>query len=450
VSRVLLIAYHFPPEGGAGVQRSAKLATYLPHFGWEPVVITRSQAPDNRWNPRDATLAMEVPADVSVRRARSVSPSFSSGLRGRRERWLRFESPFAKWWRESAVALGEENAEGIQLIYASLSPWQSGEAAAQLSRRLGLPWVADLRDPWALDEMMVYPSRLHRRLECARMENVLSSADAIVMNTPEATRRLIETFPTLRGKHIATIPNGFDAEDFSMAAADRTDGKFRIVHTGYLHTALGRQLRRGRALRRLLGGAVPGVDIYTRSHVFLVQALERAFEADPSLRDVVTLQLAGVLSDSDLQAVRSDVVEVLGYLSHAKTVALMRTADLLFLPMQNLPLGVRATIVPGKTYEYLASGRPILAAVPDGDARDLLAEAGSAYLCRPDDVEAMQRIVVDQVARWASGTHAPEPDPQVVERYERRRLTAHLASVLDAVSADDASDRSESLAGPVT
>jgi glycosyltransferase involved in cell wall biosynthesis len=188
----------------------------------------------------------------------------------------------------------------------------------------------------------------------------------------------------------------------------------------------------------------------TRSHVFLLRALEQAFVNDPGLRDVVTLQLAGVLSDSDLQAVRSDVVEVLGYLSHAKTVALMRTADLLFLPMQNLPVGVRATIVPGKTYEYLASGRPILAAVPDGDARDLLAEAGSAYLCRPDDVEAMQRIVVDQVARWASGTHAPEPDPQVVERYERRRLTAHLASVLDAVSADDASDRSESLAGPAT
>ena len=154
------------------------------------------------------------------------------------------------------------------------------------------------------------------------------------------------------------------------------------------------------------------------------------------------LQLAGVLSDGDRDAARVDVVETLGYLPHDESVELMRSADLLFLPMQNLPPGMRATLVPGKTYEYLASGRPILAAVPDGDARDLLREAGSAFLCRPDDVEAMERIVLDQVARWRAGAPAPEPDPHVLERYERRRLTAQLAGVLDAVASSGEGDRS--------
>ena len=434
MNRVLLIAYHFPPAGGAGVQRSAKLARYLPEFGWQPVVVTHSQAPVDRWNPLDTTLDAELPAEVVVRRVPASAPPFSTGWRKRRERWLRAESPFATWWRESAVSIGQTYSDGVEVVYASLAPWQSGEAAAVLSRRLQLPWVADLRDPWALDEMMVYPSRLHRRLERSRMCRVLETADAIVMNTPEAANRLKETFPRLRGKDVVTIPNGFDAEDFSGPPPSRADGQFRIVHAGYLHTSLGRQLRRGRVLRNLLGGAVPGVDVYTRSHVFLLQALERAFSRDPGLREVVRLQLAGVLSEGDRAASRSDVVEMLGYLSHDTTVELVRSADLLFLPMQNLPLGVRATIVPGKTYEYLASGRPILAAVPDGDARDLLAEAGNAYLCRPDDVVAMERIVIGQLERWRTGTRPPAPDPRVIERHERRRLTGHIASVLDEVA----------------
>ena len=61
----------------------------------------------------------------------------------------------------------------------------------------------------------------------------------------------------------------------------------------------------------------------------------------------------------------------------------MRSADLLFLPMHDLPPGRRAGLVPYKTYEYLAAERPILAAVPDGDARDILSRVSHATLCRP-------------------------------------------------------------------
>ena len=74
----------------------------------------------------------------------------------------------------------------------------------------------------------------------------------------------------------------------------------------------------------------------------------------------------------------------------------MRSADLLFLPMHDLPPGRAAGIVPYKTYEYLAAERPILAAVPDGDARDLL-RVPHATLCRPKDVEAMAAAIADAI-----------------------------------------------------
>nr|MDP9491680.1 glycosyltransferase [Actinomycetota bacterium] len=94
----------------------------------------------------------------------------------------------------------------------------------------------------------------------------------------------------------------------------------------------------------------------------------------------------------------------------------------------------RARIVPGKTYEYLATRRPILAAVPDGDVRDLLTEAGNAFLCRPKDVEGMARVIAEQADRALAGEPASGSHEDVLRRYERRELTARLAEVFDQVS----------------
>jgi glycosyltransferase involved in cell wall biosynthesis len=314
-----------------------------------------------------------------------------------------------------------------------MSPFESGLAAAELGRRLGKPWVADLRDPWALDEMQVYTTRLHRSLELREMRSLLASAAAVVMNTEEAARE-VRAFPELARTPVVAIPNGFDSNDFSGPDPERTDGAFRIVHSGYLHTATGLRHRAGKVTRRIAGGDVAGVDILTRSHVFLLEAIDRLLEERPRLATTLELHLAGALSDEDIDvAERSPVVRIRGYLPHDEAVALLRSADLLFLPMHDLPPGRRARIVPGKTYEYLASGRPILAAVPDGDARDLLSRAGTGFLCRPRDVERMARILQDQLERAERGDPPPAMRPDVLQPFERRALTTRLAGVFDVV-----------------
>src|SRR5262249_41751277 len=133
---------------------------------------------------------------------------------------------------------------------------------------------------------------------------------------------------------------------------------------------------------------------------------------------------------SDVATSERPYVKRLGYLSHDDTVSLMRSADALFLPMHNLPPGTRARIVPGKTYEYLGARRPILAAVPDGDARDLLHRAGNAALCRPRDVDGM----VEALRSLVLGRCRQEPDPGVVRELERRALVARMAQILDRVA----------------
>lgn len=316
----------------------------------------------------------------------------------------------------------------VDVIYASMSPFETAGAAARLSRELGKPWVADLRDPWALDDWLVYPTRVHRRLELRRMRGALASADTVVMNTPEATEQVRRHIPELAGKPVVTIPNGFDESDFDGRLVPREDKAFRIVHAGFVHV---RADSRASLARELLGGAVKGLDAGTRSHVYLLAAVRELLGRRPDLEGRIEVHLAGILSEADRAVPGFELVTAHGYLPHDATVELLRSADLLFLPMHDLPEGRRARIVPGKTYEYLAARRPILAAVGDGDIRDLMREAGNAFLVRPKDVDGMARVIEEQADRVFAGGAIPTANEEFLRRYERRELTRRLAEVLD-------------------
>ena len=431
--RVLFLAYHFPPVGGGGVQRSIRFVRHLRDFGYEPVVVTGSATGSGRWTPRDDSLAAGFPPELQVLRVPGQPPRMSH-LRRRARTWLGRTSRFDLWWTRGAEAQALASA-GIDVVYASLSPYSSATAARRIAATLGKPWVADLRDPWALDEMTVYPTGLHRRLELKRMRNVLGAADAVVMNTPEATRRVIASMPELARKAIS-IPNGWEPADFSDPEPRRSDSTFRIVHSGNLHTELGQVLRRRSRRSRLLGGSAAGIDVLARSHAYLLEAIVRVRRRAPTIAAHIELHLAGVLSASDraIDAAEAGLVHEHGYLPHAESVRLVRSADLLFLPMHDLSPGTNATIVPGKTYEYLASGRPILGALPDGDARDLLSAAPeNAVLCRPTDVIEMARIVEERCRRHLSAGRTPTNVPAVVPAYEASALTARLAETFDRV-----------------
>jgi glycosyltransferase involved in cell wall biosynthesis len=179
----------------------------------------------------------------------------------------------------------------------------------------------------------------------------------------------------------------------------------------------------------LLGGTRNGVDILTRSHVFLVRAIDALLEQRPELRGRIELLLAGVQSAADHKVTSERFsVRMLGYLEHPESVSLIRSADLLFLPMHDLAPEHRATIVPGKTYEYLAAGRPVRAAVPNGDARDILAEAGAAFFCRPADQAAMTEIISSSLDAFIAGKPGPAPARDVVERFEYGRLAHEMAT----------------------
>jgi glycosyltransferase involved in cell wall biosynthesis len=433
--RLLFLAYHYPPVGGGGVQRNRRFAEHLRTYGYDPVVVTGTGTRDARWSPLDATIADPALAGLETHRVQGPEPGGDTGMSRLVNGVIDRPDPHLRWWLDGSLRVGLEAGRSCDAILASLVPYETAQTAITLSQQLGIPWIADLQDPWALDEMWLYPTGLHHRVDKRRMRRQLATAAAIVMNTPEAAARLTREFPELASRIVVSITNGFDAADFDgPMPAREDDGTFRIVHTGTMHTTTGLRLRRRKRVRRWLGGVTPHVDFLPRSHVYLLKALERLKASDPTLVKGVEVHLAGVLTDADREiAEGSEFPRLLGYRSHEETLALVRTADLLFLPMHDLAPGHKAGLVPGKAYEYIASGRPILAAVPDGDVRDILGAVGTASFCRPADVDGMAALLRSAIERARSGAALPAANADTVAPYERRELTRRLAETIDVV-----------------
>ena len=387
------------------------------------------------WTPHDTSLLDEV-AGVTTVRASGPIPERAGGWRGRADRLLDRQDAFTRWWVDAIVRAGSALRDDVDIVLAEVAPYETAFGAQALAAAKGVPWIADLQDPWALDEMWLYPSAVHRARARRQMRRSFASAAAVVMNTPEAAVRVVQAFPELGGgDRVLSIPNGFDPADFVDVAPVTGDGAFRIVHTGYLHTEFALDHQRSRRLRRLAGGMpIRDVDFLTRSHVYLLEAVAKLELAQPELRGSIEVHLVGNLTAADRDvAAPYPFVQLHGFRPHAETIAVLKGADLLFLPMHDLPQGTRAGLVPSKTYEYVASGRPILAAVPDGDARDLLARVGSATLCRPAAVECLSAAIHEAVRARQAGTPLPRPNEAVVAEYDYRRLAARMASLIERV-----------------
>lgn len=426
MTKFLFISHYFPPTGGAGVQRSSKFVKFLPDAGLLPVVVTGKLNPADWRTPEDRTLMADVPEELPVYRA-DWNVKEENGvlrLKQRREAYL----------KAAETAIQEHRPE---FIFVSMSPFQDTEIAIRLSREHGLPWIADLRDPWALDEFQVYRSFAHRWLELRKMRMSLASAAGIIMNTPVARDRLLAAFPEFRDRPVTSITNGFDPEDFPPNGAGTRGEKFRIVHTGTFHTKMGMHQKSRQAQYRLLGRCERGMEILPRSPYFLLQALERISRTDPAIHEALEVVFAGVMSDADEELIsRSGVagkVQVTGYLGHSECAKETASADLLFLPLHGLRPGRSSSIVPGKTYEYIGSGNPILAALPDGDAKSVVEASGNCRVTEPDNVEGIAEGIRYFFRQWESGTLSHTRDPGVTKAFERRTLTAQLADFLKGI-----------------
>ena len=163
---LLFLAYFFPPRGGAGVQRSVKFAKYLPQFGWKPLVIAHGGMADNASGVMDPTLLKDLPPGAIVR--------YTALMQGEKDQYFRAQKKWRQplfatdpmaWWAAPATRLGLELAEEYKpaAVFVTMSPFTAADAGIALQRKLQIPLIFDLRDPWALDETRLYSTKWHAK-----------------------------------------------------------------------------------------------------------------------------------------------------------------------------------------------------------------------------------------------------------------------------------------------
>lgn len=432
MSRCLIVSYFFPPKGGAGTQRFAKFCKYLPEFGVEPIVLAAGADLLNRSAPNDdPTLVGE--ANVVVER---VADPVQVPLRLRVRRKLRFHLDEDEWAHaagQRAVVVARQHA--VQAVVTTLSPFACYRIGERLQRELGLPWIVDLRDPWALDGWRRYRSVLHAQRDLGHMRRALTGADVVVANVPEAARAFVGLGAD--PARTVVIPNGFDEEDFAaVALPPRTDSRFRLVHMGTLH---GVDAAVGLTANRLLLRRHRQIEPLGRTGHYLLHALAQLRTRVPDLHSRLVVALYGNVDAShrDLAARLgvADLIEERGYVSHRDSIAALSDADAVFVPLHGVAPGERALVVPGKLYEALASERPVLAALPPGDAKDLVQHLQAGRVVAATDAGALAAAMLELLELFWRGTPCLGCAREQLRAFGRRELTGQLAHVIGAAIA---------------
>lgn len=425
--KILIITYYWPPAGGPGVQRWLKFAKYLPDFGWKPIIYT----PENPSYPLlDETLMKDVPENIEMVRTKIWEPyqlaeklnksnkKFKAGQfdvgknqswKSRLSIWVRgnFFIPDARvfWVKPSITFLEKYLKENkIDAIVTSGPPHSLHLIGLGLKNKMpDLKWIADFRDPWT--EISYYKhlkltkssDNKHRQLESA----VFKNAD-ITLATSYTDA---ENFRNA-GANAVCITNGFDESD--------SDGKVKGQHSKNQFTL-----------------SYIGVLEQLRNPENLWNALDELVKENAEFAADFKLKFVGRIDDKILQSIENSSLKNhilnLGYLAHGKAVEEMQNSELLLIT--NFPNESSKGIIPGKIFEYLASGKQILSFGPDkADVAKILKETQAGKHFSYQDTETVKKFILEKFILWKNGNLLE--NTQHIEQFSRKNLTHQLTEVL--------------------
>lgn len=421
MKKVLIIAYYFPPLGMGGTQRVAKFIKYLPQFGWHPLVVTVKQV---AYYATDETLLQDV-EEATIYRTGSLDPQRLAHLvsgRGSTPKtgvrkakgalqkllnWLFIPDTKILWLPFAFL-------KSLQVIYRekpdcllTTSPPHSVHLLGLvLELFCNLKWVADFRDGWSGGNFQYEPTVLHRWLNRFWQARVVRGADGVVAVSSLLQEKLRAASLSNPSK-FCCITNGFDLADVAKAAHVGRNTRFTMTHCGTLATV-------------------------SQVHGFL-EALSDLLSKTPELRNKVAVDFVGYVLDTGVaqqvdEMGLADIVRFSGYLNHLLALEKVLAADLL---LYFVSPDVSDDFIPGKTFEYMAAAKGVLAIGPEVEGVKILSEFCQVRVVPHHDLAAIARAiyafyVTESKERPGSKTHD-------LGRFEREHLTAQLARQLDSL-----------------
>lgn len=424
MKKVLIITYYWKPAGGPGVQRWLTFVKYLRNFGVEPIVYT----PENPSYPIvDEKIGEDVPSDIQIIKhpiwepyglasffSKNKTKKMSAGIIPRKKisfvekmmLWLRgnlFIPDARKFWVKPSVAFLSDFIEknDIQTIITTSPPHSIHLIGYKLKKKYpDLKWISDFRDPWTT--IGYYKDlRLTKWADSKQKyweKTILNTADTILVTSFKTQKE----FSELTKRPIHVITNGYD--DMNIQKISLSE-KFLVSHIGSL--------------------------LSDRNPKILWQVFSELVTENEEFANDFQLCFAGKFSEDVEQEIRAfglgRYIINRDYITHNEAIELQRSSQILLL----IEINSKETesIIPGKLFEYMVSGRPILAIGPKGwDAVQIIRETNTGKSFSYDEHQQLKATIWEWYQLFK--IRSLKTTPIGLAPYHRKKLTQKLADLI--------------------
>jgi len=367
---VLMIAYHFPPAPEVGGLRPFRFRKYLQRMGYRVDVITAAPSQESA-----GVIVVPDPLRALWEGESKQKLSFQAYVE-LLYRKLMFPGHIGFLWaRDAAVACHKvirEHPADRFVVFSTYPPMGTLLAGLRIRRREKIPWIADFRDPISgvAVELMSRNTRFWSRVLEWRSFRL---ASAVIANSEAAAKLWQRRYPWAQQK-LHAIGNGFDPEDAPGPREIPPRGYKLLVHAGALY--------HGRNPNAVLES---------------LARLRRRGNTDALATRVLLLgwidQHAGLNKAVFADAQREGWLELRATVPRSEAQHILQEADELLLVQPQ-----SSVQVPGKLFEYICIGRPILALAPKASAiEQILQGSAAAQVCLyvDDPAETIDRKLAE-------------------------------------------------------
>jgi len=414
-SKILLISYFFPPSRTSAIARVVGFIKNLQDYNCNPVVLTVSEPKDrfslgkdkngNLSNNEDLPENVEVHKSIELDITKPVNFFDMLSKKGLKLFGITFKKYY---FREMCIPdtqitwfpllKGIALARRCQVMFVTCSPFSSALSACLIRKISKTPLIVDFRDAWTLNPYQLDHTWIHRKVS-SLMENwVIKTCDALILNTEGALKLYQDNYENYRDK-MYCIPNGYDRLD--LAEPEKSNSKFVIMHVGNFY---------GTRNPKILFDAIGELEF--KDQIEFVQ-IGGDFVGSKDYQGKINLTITGALKNTE-------------------ALEKMKTASLLYLKQGRNELDKNYVAVAAKTYEYLATGIPILCDCPEGDNMNIVKNYSScSYLTAEGDKETLKTLLTKA---YKNRKVVPEINKNFIEDFSRKNLTKRLKDVIDKVA----------------
>ncbi len=405
-----------------GVQRTAKFVKYLCKFGWEPIVITSTPkiyyAFDfNLLEELNHIHIIRTGGDIEkINSTKEIKFSDESFRKILSKLGQIFLIPDTKvFWKKDAIKCAESIIKGnnIDLIFSTAPPYTDFLVGYEISKKYNIPLVLDYRDDWIQCPYNFYLTPFHRKFHIKLERKILNHSNAFITINYKIQNLIFDRYPEIDFKNSEVIPQGYDPEDLSKAKeiSDKIlaeKKRMRFCYSGSFFNLM--------------------------TPEYFLKSLRVAFDREPEMKSQVEAYFVGIFPDKFIPLIKNldleENIVTTGYISHIESMAHLIAADVLWMMIGRSKKSFM--ISTGKLFEYIGTGKPILACIPAGTAKDALSGYGAEIFTDPDDVNEIAKKIILLFNQYKQGK-LPTANKEFISRYNREILTKKLASIFNKI-----------------